>query len=948
MVDMLQGGAQFTDFRQVQAQPGFLEEPPEFQAQVADAFFDKNVASQPGFTEEPPEFQEHVRQEFYQKYGIQSLRRFQSQAPQVDFQGGGNFFDNIQQDAMPFERGLDNIAKGVGDWAWNVPGQAWGGIQTELENNRKHPFQSSVDKYMALGPMAVEGARDFLQMPADLFAAAQNTYTGTNNYKPMYNLPSTRDLPYVGGWIGEQMEKYPVTNFIAGNAIPVEAGLGMAGKALKGKVAKTGINVAGNAANVAKRGRVVAPNAWFGEFGQPVATRSRGKVIPQGTQLVRDTRQFVQDAQSFRGIDETTTSQLKARAYKKAFDQLQRRLESTVNPAVRAKIEKSQSMLQKRFEAQKPVKAQKQTIQPNTGNFDSLANFVHELRKAGRGNEARESLKVYTSETRAKIFDEVHRREGSEKSLNAQLKAEAKKFDEAAQKRVKEQYQKLLDEEKAHAKRHAQLHAEAEKIQGLKEKQSVNDRIALEKAESKNRQRELKHLKAVIEGRAVEKKAAGTPKTEQAPVVEAKPREQKNFIGSVKKSGKPQNTVSLNEVVADSLSGNYGAGDALKAYDTLEALGYNIKQISKERNTLAHGKQYSITIAGKTVRFSDETLSAFLRRNKISADTIARGIKARGKGFNQERLLEMLPDSPIKTRFMDEQGLSEIAKRTAEEESMYEAVNTKANNALDKLSQSGTIEELEAAIAEIDANPDFNHLTPEFSQELGDLINEVSARIEKTAAQGTPETLARSSEQGQRSSEAPPRTEKTVTPELIQKNKTILEGAIEKKQPVYLEHRAERAGTREESTFRQKIDLPYEMGTNQKGEFVRTINENGQISLRYLEDIYDEIQVQPGKHPYTFDREGIYKKTGQPGRFRVLDEAGEEVAQTYGKLTKDSEVAKSISKMESVLDRIKKGEAVTTGEIMEAAKLSNESAFMKETEGLDSAKIAELCKKVTE
>lgn len=70
MATQLSAHTSFQDFRQVQSQPGFVDEPPDFQFAVANDFFNKNVATQPGFDQEPPEFQEQVRQQFFQKYNV--------------------------------------------------------------------------------------------------------------------------------------------------------------------------------------------------------------------------------------------------------------------------------------------------------------------------------------------------------------------------------------------------------------------------------------------------------------------------------------------------------------------------------------------------------------------------------------------------------------------------------------------------------------------------------------------------------------------------------------------------------------------------------------------------------------------------------------------------------------------------------------------------------------
>jgi hypothetical protein len=185
---------------------------PEIQAQyLSEEFLPK---ADPTFNQLPA----NLRSQYIQEEVMPQIRP-------VEVKGVGD---------IGFGQGIGNVANALGQWAYNVPGQVGQAFNTEIQNTAKNPFGSAVDRYFSVTPMAVEGVRDLFQMPADLLAAGQNAFTQTNDFKPLYNLPSTRDIPGVGGWIGEQMDKYPVFNFAAGNAIPVEAGLGALGKALKG------------------------------------------------------------------------------------------------------------------------------------------------------------------------------------------------------------------------------------------------------------------------------------------------------------------------------------------------------------------------------------------------------------------------------------------------------------------------------------------------------------------------------------------------------------------------------------------------------------------------------------------------------------------------------------------------------------------------------------------
>lgn len=198
----------------------------------------------------------------------------------------------------------------------------------------------------------------------------------------------------------------------------------------------------------------------------------------------------------------------------------------------------------------------------------------------------------------------------------------------------------------------------------------------------------------------------------------------------------------------------------------------------------------------------------------------------------------------------------------------------------------------------------------------------------------------------------PPEKEPPAKPEASassEENRSSLEQAILQGKAVKMEHRAERAGTRDESTFRDKGDLPYEFGENEQGEFVRVINENGQVSMRYLDDIVGSVEITDERHPYTFDREGVYKagaKKGQPGRFRVLDEDGNEVSQVKSNLTKDSELAGRLQKMEEVVKKAKSGKKPTAREILDASKGLEKESFKKALKDLPPEKVDEMGKDI--
>lgn len=151
----------------------------------------------------------------------------------------------------------------------------------------------------------------------------------------------------------------------------------------------------------------------------------------------------------------------------------------------------------------------------------------------------------------------------------------------------------------------------------------------------------------------------------------------------------------LSQVIDEGLSGDNVDRDSLLAFDTLETLGYDVHDITKKNNTSSVGKQYSVKIGGKTVRFEDgQTLGGLMSDHQISSSTVAKGVNMRGGKFNQERLLEMLPDSPAKQRFLSEQGAADIASREAAEAAHFAKAEADANELMARIDQAENMDHL--------------------------------------------------------------------------------------------------------------------------------------------------------------------------------------------------------------------------------------------------------------
>lgn len=212
------------------------------------------------------------------------------------------------------------------------------------------------------------------------------------------------------------------------------------------------------------------------------------------------------------------------------------------------------------------------------------------------------------------------------------------------------------------------------------------------------------------------------------PIQTTPARGNKNYIGSIQKP-KIKQTVSLSDAIADSLSRDYGGeADNLRAFDVLESMGYVIRKITKGKSTQSHGKQYSVTIGGKSYRFGQETLAGFMGKYNINSTTIAKGIQARGT-FNEERVLSILPDSPKKTAYLEETQANRSALQEFDQvKQQLEEVNSKANYVLQELQIARTEEHL-LTLERLAENPDFNYLSEEFSKDFGRIYGEAVERI---------------------------------------------------------------------------------------------------------------------------------------------------------------------------------------------------------------------------
>jgi hypothetical protein len=600
------------------------------------------------------------------------------------------------------------------------------------------------------------------------------------------------------------------------------------------------------------------------------------------------------------------------------------------------------------------------------------ATTLIQLRNRGMVKEANLVLKALRPETQARIQAEVKafdERNTARQTVNSQRiktavqqlgpdparRQQNNQLREAIQTRAAQErrqyeadFKRLVEEEKALTRqhkeaiaRHKSLQAQAEKIRNLKQKQAIRDRIVYEKAEGQKRAGELRRLRQEIKSRTAEKTSTeGTPK----------PSESTNSRQQDYKQRREDVLLKIRTLYhGNSATAEQPAIDILSKY-------YDRTQIKLDGSDPRGGGR-RLTVGGRfgesggpVIRFRvNDTIGSLLKKYKMLDQLLAGRIVRQDAEHTLHDDLVSRADSishddfqqnSHETHLLDAEG----SKIVDEHEAAFNRLAQDADALLAKIRNAKTFDEMEEYVGQLES-PAYAYLPKEVLQD--DIQSAVNEGIRKLSGgsdeSGSAPAGDQISQRGDQEREAG-----ATKPSSVKQARATLEQAIQQGKAVILEHRAEKAGTRDDSTYRQKLDLPYEFGTNEKGEFVRVINENGQVSMRYLHDVHGQVEISNERHPYTFDREGVYKaggKKGETGRFRVLDEDGNEVSQVKTNLTKDSELAKRLQQMEAIVTKVKKGgQKPSVREILEASSPLSEKEFNESIKGLSDEKIDEIAK----
>jgi len=263
--------------------------------------------------------------------------------------------------------------------------------------------------------------------------------------------------------------------------------------------------------------------------------------------IKKTTARMIKEAANHNGIDEVATANTRRAHLKRIFNELQEVHDQTDRPRVKAAIRQAQTKLayehrnydyKALLREERASQARQRKLEAEAVRLQKLADKPASILKKEEEKQAeklqilRDKQTVKDNLALEKAESQNRQREmrqlradiqGRSKQNAVEEKSTRKEADEAAKERMQEantrvrqrqeyikgHIKELRAEEKASQDRQKQIQAEIDRVQvlqnkqtatleNLRYKQAAKDRMALEKAESKNRQRELKILKAEI------------------------------------------------------------------------------------------------------------------------------------------------------------------------------------------------------------------------------------------------------------------------------------------------------------------------------------------------------------------------------------------------------------------------------------------------------------------
>lgn len=456
---------------------GWAKETPEVKNKVADAFFQKHVATQPGFTDEAPEKQNEVRTNFNKQYDVGHVSL-----------SDGFADDPLSKTLGPIHRAADLATLGIPARAWDAAkftGTSAGDIRdAQLGQYSTDPGMlgdmyrfstSGIGKGLGsmtgafkqtgnmVGQTAQSGLGTLLSTVGNgskyikpwlgdaqkaAFTTAATMYSGLNNatsalrgeQNPLEaatnTVLDTASLPLGGrtrlgnatvqGGVGGLQSI--ISDLLHGSPVDVK-------KAIEEALLQAGVGGAFPEGGKQKGTLVRGVNR-----AQSVGVRAPGKphnIQTPNAQKAEQLRQSVQEkvtaAANYQSVTQTKTQKAKVDALQKQHDALNHVVnnpyasskEKQVARTLQAQIRQTHNQLAADYQRQhgSAPKTEKRVI-TEQADLSNVVALVKDMRAKGNVKQANRMLDAFHPDTKARIFDEVHKQEKVDKQA---VKAAPKK-----------------------------------------------------------------------------------------------------------------------------------------------------------------------------------------------------------------------------------------------------------------------------------------------------------------------------------------------------------------------------------------------------------------------------------------------------------------------------------------------------------------------------------------
>lgn len=654
---------------------------------------------------------------------------------------------------------------------------------------------------------------------------------------------------------------------------------------------------------------------------QSIGIKAPGRpknVRTQAGQLADVMQSSVQDqlnlAARHQSVTEAKTLKAKIDALRKQYESLSQTANHPMSPpvvkqnakAMQARILEVHNQLSKQYQQQfgKTPAREKQNLDHAGSDFQNVVGLVKDMRAKGNVKQANHMLNAFTPETKAKIFDEVHRQEQAEK------KAQPKAAKPAAPQKGTPVGDVLLDALKKAAEKPVYKGEVKSEYQAPGADEYT--RMARDNGVTKST-----IAKAEGGGKTITAKATKKGKTSPKEKVQSDAK---------KKAAEREETVKTFQV----LSRNSDWSEQ-PATDFLSRHGIPYKKLKK--GSVLH---YGIWVGRKgTIAFKyNEPIGSLLGKtgldamaSKVNSKSSLEALRAEMHDleFNEDNYSG---DPHDLVRLQEDKALDEYNARDAEENAYYARVEHNEAQFLNALENVKSFDELADIFDRLESEK-YQDMPPEFFDRMFEAYQQHVERVENGKKPGStkpegsagenPQDAGRGQGQaGEESRQFGKITEKDLMP--IEKMRQIRKEAVANGETVRIRYWAERTG--ETSTFHYKTlhDVRVIEGKNGKETKWTGINSDGQLHT-YIErnnagNLQDSniISVERTGQKSEF-RRALHPDTGSLAVEHI--ESGELIPQIQKKGVKSSTLH---AKMDELITAVNEGKHVSVDRILNTAR----------------------------